>query len=139
MIELQFECSQVSWKEMHDLLRDADMATYPPPVLEKAFRASHTVVFALDEGKLIGSGRAICDGVCQAAVYDVAILPEYQGRGIGRKIMDAILERVAGCNIVLYATPGKEGFYEKLGFRRLRTGMAIFLNPERLERRGFIV
>ena len=128
MIELQFECSQVNWEEMHDLLEAAEMAAYSPPVLERAFRASHTVVFAFDEGNLIGSGRAICDGVCQAALYDVAILPEYQGRGIGRRVMDAILERVTGCNIILYATPGKEGFYEKLGFRKLRTGMAIFLN-----------
>jgi hypothetical protein len=52
--------------------------------------------------------------------------------------MDAILEKVTGCSIILYATLGMEGFYTKFGFRMLRTGMAMFLDPGRMERKGFI-
>jgi len=37
----------------------------------------------------------------------------------------------------LYAAPGKERFYEKLGFRRMKTGMALFLNRERMQMKGF--
>jgi hypothetical protein len=81
----------MNWEEMHDLLRDAGMATYTPPVLEKAFRESHTVVFVVDNGKLIGSGRALCDGAYQAALYDVAILPEYRaGASAGRSWMRSL-------------------------------------------------
>ena len=40
--------------------------------------------------------------------------------------------------IILYANPGTEGFYEKLGFRRMRTAMAIFKDQERAVGRGLI-
>jgi hypothetical protein len=37
----------------------------------------------------------------------------------------------------LYANVGKETFYEKLGFRRLKTGMAKFVKAELMASRGF--
>ncbi|MBW2637663.1 MAG: GNAT family N-acetyltransferase [Deltaproteobacteria bacterium] len=84
------------------------------------------------------SGGALSDGAYQAALYDCAVLPDYQGKGIGRMIIDAILKRIADCNIILYASPGKETFYERFSFQRMRTGMALFLNPGLMRQRGFI-
>jgi hypothetical protein len=40
-----------------------------------------------------------------------------------------------GCNVILYASPGKEDFYRKLGLRRMKTGMARFQNPGAMARR----
>jgi len=40
--------------------------------------------------------------------------------------------------IILYANPGTESFYEKLGFRRMKTAMAIFSDQERAIRRGLV-
>jgi len=37
----------------------------------------------------------------------------------------------------LYASPGKEGFYEKQGFRKMKTGMACFIHREAMSERGF--
>lgn len=87
---------------------------------------------------MIGFGRAISDGAYQAAIYDIVVVPPYRNRGIGRTIMETILRKVSHCNIMLYANPGKEGFYTKLGFRLMKTGLALFLNPVRMEQRGFI-
>jgi len=70
-------------------------------------------------------------------LHDCAVLPDYQGRGIGRMLIDAILKRMADCNIILYASPGNEAFYERFSFQRMRTGMALFLNPEQMRQRGF--
>jgi len=81
---------------------------------------------------MIGFGRAISDGAYQAAVYDVAVVPEFQKMGIGKIIMEKILERLSGCNVILYAAPGKEDFYLKLGLRKMKTGMALFRNPEKM-------
>ena len=39
---------------------------------------------------------------------------------------------------MLYASPGKEKFYEKLNFRKMKTGMALFLNTEKMQMKGFI-
>ncbi|MBU2552514.1 MAG: GNAT family N-acetyltransferase [Proteobacteria bacterium] len=96
--------------------------------LKEAFEASYAVVYAFGADRLIGMARALCDGRYQAAVYDVVLLPEYQGRGLGREIMRRLLDQLPVRNVILYAAPGREGFYEKFGFRKMRTAMAI-LNP----------
>jgi hypothetical protein len=40
--------------------------------------------------------------------------------------------------IILYANPGKEGFYARLGFRRMRTAMAIFDNEQAAINAGLV-
>jgi hypothetical protein len=40
--------------------------------------------------------------------------------------------------IILYAAAGKEGFYHKLGFRRMKTAMAIFHDQDQAVERGVI-
>lgn len=65
--------------------------------------------------------------ISRSKIYMV-VLPEYQGRGIGKEIIKRICEQLAVENIILYAVPGREGFYEKCGFKKKRTAMAK-LNP----------
>jgi ribosomal protein S18 acetylase RimI-like enzyme len=113
------------------------MACYEPDVHKRAFEASHTTVFVYCCGRLIGFGRALSDDAYQAAVYDVAVEPEFQGRGIGSKIMRSILARIPQCNVVLYAVPGKEEFYRSFGLRTMKTGMALFKKAELMKERGF--
>jgi GNAT superfamily N-acetyltransferase len=81
-------------------------------------------VFAFEDKKLIGMGRAICDGEYQAAIYDVVVLPEYQKKGIGKRIIEETCQKLPVANIILYAVPGKEHFYSKLGFKIMLTAMA---------------
>jgi ribosomal protein S18 acetylase RimI-like enzyme len=113
------------------------MAYDEPDVHRRAFEASHTTVFVYHADRLIGFGRAISDGVYQAAIYDCAVLPEFQGKGIGTTIMKNILPRISHCNVILYASPGKEGFYQTHGFRKMKTGMAHFKNGVAMRERGF--
>ena len=113
------------------------MAFHSPEMHKKAFEASYCAVFLYDNEELVGFGRAISDGAYQAGVYDCAVIEEYQGRGLGRLIMQEILSKISHCNIILYAAIGKEGFYEKLGFRKMKTGMAYFLNKDAMTVRGF--
>jgi ribosomal protein S18 acetylase RimI-like enzyme len=135
--EIKSDCSGVDWKTVSETLKGVGMAYDEPDVHRRAFEASHTTVFVYCADQLIGFGRAISDGVYQAAIYDVAVLPEFQGRGIGKTIIENILDRVSNCNIILYASPGKEGFYRTLGFRGMKTGMAIFKNSSAMVDKGF--
>ncbi len=128
-LTIKTDCSGIDWQTIPDLLKRVGMAYHEPEVHRRAFAASHTTVFVFEASRLIGFGRAISDGEYQAAIYDVAVLPEYQGKGIGKRILQTILERLSNCNLILYATPGMEGFYKKLGFRSMKTGMAIFTTP----------
>ncbi len=132
------DCSDIDWEKVPAILKTVGMSYYASDIHKKAFENSYTVVFAYDDEKLIGLGRAISDGVYQAAIYDIAVLPEYQGKGVGRAIVHNIMQSLAGCNFLLYASPGKEKFYEKLHFRKMRTGMAVFQNTELMQTKGFI-
>jgi ribosomal protein S18 acetylase RimI-like enzyme len=76
-------------------------------------------------------------GMYQAAIYDVAVLPEYQRKDIGSTIINSIIKLIPQCNFILYASPGKEAFYQRLGFRRMKTGMALFQNAEGMKMKGF--
>lgn len=136
-VELKFDCAGVDWTLVSDTLKRVGMASRPPELHRKAFEASHTTVFAYSDGRLVGFGRAISDGAYQAAVYEMAVMPEFQKQGIGAKIMRAILDRLPGCNVILYASPGKEDFYRKLGLRRMKTGMARFQHPDAMAQKGF--
>ena len=133
-LKIKTDCFEVDWQAIADLLKMVGMAYHEPEVHRRAFAASHTTVFIYEESQLIGFGRAISDGEYQAAIYDVAVLPEAQGKGVGKRIVQTIMNRLSNCNLILYATPGMEGFYKKLGFRSMKTGMAVFTNKRAMEK-----
>ena len=128
------DCSEVDWKTIAELLKKVNMAYHEPEVHKRAFEASHTTVFIYEASQLIGCGRALSDGEYQGAIYDVAVMPEAQGKGIGKIIMQTIFDRLPNCNLILYATPGMEGFYENLGFGLMKTGMAIFTTQQAMKK-----
>lgn len=132
------DCCNVDWDAIPKILSAAGMSYSDPEVHRKAFNNSYITVFAFDNEKLIGFGRAISDGVYQAAIYDLAILPEYQGKGIGKELLSNITKTIPSCNYILYAAPGKEGFYQKSNFKKMRTAMALFNNAEEKREKGFI-
>lgn len=136
-IKFQYNCLNVDWSDVSNILKEVGMTYFEGKLHKKAFENSHTVVFALDGRKLIGFGRAISDGVYQAAIYDIAVLPEYQGKKIGSAIINDILKLTPDCNFILYASPGKEIFYKKQNFKKMKTGMALFTNSEKMKTRGF--
>jgi GNAT superfamily N-acetyltransferase len=136
-VQITFDCSNIDWNIISETLRRVGMAYYSPAEHKRAFEASYVTVFAWHDGKMVGFGRAISDGVYQAAVYDMAVTPEYQKKGIGSAIMKGILSRISHYNIILYAAIGKEGFYSTLNFRKMKTGMALFRNPDLMMKKGF--
>jgi ribosomal protein S18 acetylase RimI-like enzyme len=135
---VQDHCYGIDWESVRNAMIAVGMPQRDAAAIKRAFKRSFAVIFLFHRGTLVGFGRAISDGVYQAALYDVVVIPEYQQKHIGQIIVRLLLKKVACCNTILYATPGKEGFYTKLGFRRMKTAMAHFLFPERMEAVGFI-
>lgn len=136
-IEIKYDCRNIDWEQLSEILKSVGMACFSPERHKAAFEASYCTVFLFDDDKLVGFGRALSDGAYQAAVYDCAVVEAYQGRGLGNLIVQELLAKVPGCNVILYASPGKEGFYEKQGFRKMKTGMAYFINRDGMQKRGF--
>jgi GNAT superfamily N-acetyltransferase len=76
-----------------------------------------------ETAKAIGAARLIWDGGDDAILRDVAVLPEYQGRGIGKelvlRVINFLKENIRegwSLYLELFAESGRAGFYEKLGF-----------------------
>lgn len=128
----------VDWLALADVFERAPLGKRDPATLELSFRNSQIRCFAYADGKIIGAGRALSDRVLWTVIYDVALLPEHQGKGLGKAIMDSLAEQAGAAQVMLYAAPGKEPFYAKLGFRVMRTAMAKFANAERAQARGLI-
>ncbi len=90
-----------------------------PDDLERVNRNSWLVVCAYDENKLVGFGRVVTDFVLHAMIFDMIILPDYQGRGIGTLILTRLVNRCLEQgirDIQLFCAKGKRAFYEKNGF-----------------------
>ena len=92
-----------------------------PSEIGELIRGSLVFVVAVDRasGRAVGMGRAISDGVSDAYIQDLVVLPEYRGRGIGRAILRQVLAacRAKGIGwIGLIAEGGSDGFYRPLGF-----------------------
>jgi ribosomal protein S18 acetylase RimI-like enzyme len=134
-----YDQESIDWSELSNLYRIAPLGEKRPEDLQLAFSNSMYKCFVFDNGILIGAGRALADGVDCSYLCDVAVHPDYQGIGLGREIITKLKELSAGHKkIILYTNPGTEGFYQKLGFMRMRTAMAIFQNRERAIETGLV-
>jgi GNAT superfamily N-acetyltransferase len=90
-----------------------------PDDLMQALRSSWYTLCVYDEERLVGFSRLVSDGVLHAMVYELIVLPEYQGQGIGGKILEKLVEKCQESgvrDIQLFCARGKRKFYEKRGF-----------------------
>ena len=81
------------------------------------------IVAAICEGKTVGMARVVSDGGYIALIVDVIVLPEYQGKGIGKTMMNMVMQYInnsiisgEGIFVNLMAAKDKEPFYKKFGF-----------------------
>jgi ribosomal protein S18 acetylase RimI-like enzyme len=124
----------IDWIRLAQVFERALLGTREPAQLQEAFQNSQIRCFVWNASNLIGAGRAITDGVWTTMIFDVVLLPEYQGQGIGKAIMKFLADRSKAAKVLLYSAPGKEGFYSKLGYRKMKTAMVKYAQPE-LEQR----
>ena len=82
--------------------------------LAQLVKGSLWVVSALDDGNLVGFARAVSDGATNAYISTVAVLPDYQGQGIGREIMRRLIDGHDGIQFVLHANDKAYPFYQHL-------------------------
>ena len=111
-------------KQLAGLYEAVALGQRTPDKIVEAFRNSKYAVFVVSGGRLIGAGRAFGDQVDCAVICDLAVHPDVQAGGYGARILELLKQRVRHHQrIILYAKPGKEDFYLKRGFSRMRTAM----------------
>lgn len=72
-------------------------------------------------GRAVGMGRVIGDGGTAFQIVDIAVEPEHQGKGLGKRIMSALMERLhsqapAGAYVSLIADGDARHLYAQYGF-----------------------
>lgn len=128
------------WEEVAALMRAAPLGNKSAEDLRIAFTNSRYRCFVSEDGRLVGVGRALADGCDVSYLGDIAVLPSHQGTGLGKALVQRLVELSRGHRkLLLYSVPGKEGFYEKFGFRRMTTAMAVFEDPQSSFERGYLV
>jgi ribosomal protein S18 acetylase RimI-like enzyme len=121
----------VDWSELESLYRAAPLGNKKAADLETVFSNSRYCCFALEQGRIVGAGRVLADGLDCAYLCDIAVLPTYQGTGVGKEIVARLVALSEGhAKIILYAVPGKEPFYRRFGFRRMLTAMAVYVDAD---------
>ncbi len=111
LYELEELCDAVGW------------ARRPLRKVKKAIQYSFLVVSLWEvrgnRRRLIGFARATSDHAFNATIWDVVVLPKYQGKGLGKALMDYTIQKLRRediSNITLFADPQVVDFYRMLGF-----------------------
>lgn len=100
------------------LLRQTDH----PEKLRESFEKSQLVLSAWAGERLVGVARVLTDGYQVSYLCDLAVEPDLQGVGLGKRLIDAVLQRVKGTELVLRDSNLSTGFYEHLGFTPIENG-----------------
>lgn len=112
--------SKIDFKQLLELFQIAAFWAQSRKIedLEVAIANSEPAISVWDGDRLIGFARATSDGVYRATIWDVIIHPDYQGAGLGRKLVETLIShpRLSRVERVYLLTTYQQGFYSRIGF-----------------------
>lgn len=119
MIEIKYDTPDVE-----SFLRLRQAVNLSPRSREGAEKGLPKSLFAItlyNEGKAIGMGRVVGDGGCNFEIVDIVVEPNFQGQGLGRRIMENIMNYInknAPKDAYISLIADVPELYEKFGFKR---------------------
>ena len=87
------------------------------------FENASLVVTVWKSGRLVGIARVLTDGVLYSYLCDLAIEPDVQGLGIGKRLMKYVQQRCAGTELVLRSSLSR--FHKRSGLKPVNDAWAI--------------
>lgn len=124
----EYRENELCYEDYRALRTLAGWETHSEEQTRRALAAALYDVTAVEDGRAVAMGRLVGDGLYDV-IAGVVVAPEYQGRGIGKAGAEELLAHAQSrlppggrTSVQLIAAEGKEGFYEKLGFRKMPGG-----------------
>lgn len=115
------------FEEVYQLYRELKWDSLGLTVVElqKMCQQSWCVLYAYQGSELVGMGRIISDGVITGLICGVGVLPSSQGVGIGRMLVNGLIEQCDRHRIIpqLMCHEKLESYYETSGFKKFTIGM----------------
>ena len=122
-ISYKMDCAGVDWVAMKQAVADDNFDNgRSSEQLRRSFENSAITCIAYAGDRIIGTARALADGVCNAYIVDVWTQSAYRQRGIGGRMMTLVCDQLPGHHNYLFTDDAVE-FYRKLGFVEQGIGM----------------
>jgi aralkylamine N-acetyltransferase len=99
-------------------------------LIPRLIAGSHCFVAALEGEDIVGMGRSISDGVSDAYIQDLTVRSDLRHQGIGRRILQTLLERLHADGlhwIGLIAEHGSYNLYHRAGFREMPDALPMLM------------
>lgn len=120
--------------EYKELLKDSNWPLIRDFEIKELLVNSKYKIAIYDDSKLVGMARCITDNIKIFFLCDVIVKKEYQGKKIGSLLVNSLIDIIkddnknnSELNIYIMSIKGKEGFYEKLGFKKdIKTGLTYY-------------
>ena len=87
--------------------------------VESLIKSTFLFAVAKFEGRIVGMGRVLSEGISDAYIQDVVVLKDFRKQGIGGGIIKLLLKELLARKISwigLISVPGAENFYKEIGF-----------------------
>lgn len=137
--EVIYSENDITIDEYKTLRENAGWKNLPDEQIVDSLLGTSLVITARSDDGIVGMARCVSDGAYMTYIYDVVVLDSYRTNGIGRKMIEMIIDHYKNktknlMQIVLIAIDANaEGFYKKLGFKKYPNllsgpGMGIWIN-----------
>ena len=131
MIEYKTGLSVIDWDSLIHMYKELDLVIGLARAgkikkIKRAFNNTFKIVTAWDGDEIVGAGRLISDGECYGWIHDVGVHPKYQKKGVGRGIMNELMNGNEHLLFGLTSSFEAVEFYQELGFKKHKTALAKY-------------
>lgn len=101
--------------------------TNDPERIKTMYENSNVIVTAWNGEELVGISRGITDWVWSCYLADLAVRNDYQGKGIGKKLVELTKETIGGkSSVLLLSVPDAMEYYPKIGMTKVENGFIMY-------------
>lgn len=101
-----------------------------PSLVRQIIKGSHCFMIAIEDGEIVGMGRAISDRASDSYIQDLTVINSYRGKGVGSEILERIVARLEKDGIKwigLIAEGNSDDFYSHFGFKKMPDSLPMLM------------